>query len=91
LNPSQILSGAFKVRGNDQYDALGKVARWYYSTEDSFPIVTKEGNKVPDSQGAMPIMKMLNEFPTNINYNYYINKAKEIASKLVKTNLLINS
>lgn len=70
-----------QVKGGAAFrgDYLGKTVRWYYS-KDSFDTIqyTSNGNKVPDSQGALPVMDMPDEFPNDINYNYYIDKCKNI-------------
>lgn len=62
---------------------LGKTIRWYYSTNCKGEInYCKNGNKVPNSDGAMPMMEMLTELPADLDYNYYINRANEILKDL---------
>lgn len=62
---------------------LGKTVRWYYSTKMSGVIEYKlSGNKVPNSDGAMPCMELPESWPSDINYDYYINRAKEMLSDL---------
>jgi hypothetical protein len=69
-----VKGGAVK---SDKY--LGKTIRWYYSTNCKGEITYKlSGNKVPNSDGAMPLMELPDNLPTDINYDYYINKAKEM-------------
>lgn len=58
---------------------LGKVIRWYYSTEIVGTINTvAANNKIPDSEGARPCMDLPDSFPTDIDYQWYINKCTEI-------------
>jgi len=55
---------------------LGKVARWYYSTQAPGPIVyASNGNTVSLSYGARPCMTLPDAFPTDIDYDWYIEKA----------------
>ncbi|AGH31453.1 DNA polymerase [Loktanella phage pCB2051-A] len=62
---------------------LGKAVRWYYSTSrDSCMFYKKPNgsgnhNKVPMSEGAWPMMTMPDEFPTDIDYQYYFNQCIE--------------
>lgn len=62
------------VRGGGIYGDmyLGKVVRWYYST-DSNNIITyrTSGNKVPRTDGCYPIMDLPKEFPADMNYEWY--------------------
>lgn len=61
----------------DQY--LGKCVRWYKKEGATMPIVYRtSGNKVPLSDGAQPVMQLPLDFPNDIDYNYYINEAKEM-------------
>jgi len=58
---------------------LGKVIRWYYGTRSPGPIVyASNGNLVGGSYGATPCMTLPDEFPDDIDYDWYINKAKSI-------------
>lgn len=58
---------------------LGKVVRWYYSTEAVGTINTvAANNKIPDSDGAMPVMDMPEEWPKDVDYRWYINRTIEI-------------
>lgn len=58
---------------------LGKVIRWYYSTEVVGTINTvAANNKIPDSDGAMPVMDMPEEWPKDVDYRWYINRTIEI-------------
>lgn len=58
---------------------LGKVIRWYYSTEEKGTINYKtNNNKVPSSDGARPLMTLPKEFPTDVDYNWYVDKCKKM-------------
>ncbi len=58
---------------------LGKVVRWYYSTQAPGPIVyASNGNTVSLSYGARPCMILPDEFPDDIDYAWYLAKCKNI-------------
>ncbi|MGI4260822.1 hypothetical protein ACR2VJ_27395, partial [Klebsiella pneumoniae] len=55
---------------------LGKVVRWYYGTNSPGHIEYKnDGSTVGMSYGAKPCMVMPDEFPDDIDYQWYIDKA----------------
>ena len=69
---------ARNVKGGGEYDGqyLGKVVRWYYSHNSKCPITYKSnGNKVPKTDGAEPLMDLPNEIPYDLNYDWYIDEA----------------
>ena len=56
---------------------LGKVVRWYYSTQAPGPIVyASNGNTVSLSYGARPCMNLPEQFPDDIDYAWYTSKAE---------------
>ena len=58
---------------------LGKVVRWVYTKNSKGTInYVSSGNKVPKSDGAKPLMDLPNEFPSDINYQWYIDKTISI-------------
>lgn len=58
---------------------LGKVVRWYYGTHSPGPIVyATNGNTVSLSYGAKPCMTLPDEFPTDIDYEWYLTKCESI-------------
>lgn len=59
------------VKGGGQWNGehLGKVVRWYYSTQGAPITYISNGNKVADSTSARPIMKLTT--PTDIDYGVY--------------------
>jgi len=62
---------------------LGKVLRWYYAVGETDCIRTVAHNsKVADSDGARPCLDMPDEFPTDINYQWYFDKAKSILEEI---------
>jgi len=61
-----------------QPEYLGKVVRWYYSTNAPGPIVRPNGNLVPDSLNAKPCMTLPDEFPDDIDYEWYYQKCLKI-------------
>jgi hypothetical protein len=62
-----------KGGGCKDEEYLGKVVRFYYSTETNSPIVyAKSGNKVPDSEGAKPLMELTEEFPKDVDLEHYV-------------------
>jgi hypothetical protein len=62
---------------------LGKIVRWYYSTEMKGTIdYAKSGNKVPLSDGARPLMQLPVEFPSDVNLQHYKQIAYDILSDI---------
>lgn len=60
-------------------DYLGKSIRWYYAKELGGEVVyATSGNRVPKSDNAMPILDLPDQFPTNVDYDWYIAEAKGI-------------
>ena len=58
---------------------LGKVVRWYYSTQAPGPIVYAKRNAIVSlSYGAKPCMTLPDQFPADIDYGWYLNKCLTI-------------
>ena len=58
---------------------VGKVVRWYYGKDEMDAIHYKtSGNKVPKSEGAVPLMNLPDEFPVDLDYKWYVAEAKRI-------------
>lgn len=73
-----VKGGAHK---NGEY--LGKTARWYYGQDERGTInYVTNGNLVGESEGAVPIMDLPKEFPKDIDYNAYIEKANAMLYKI---------
>lgn len=63
--------------GNTDY--IGKTVRWYYAKGVTGEIVyAKNGNKVPRSDGAMPIMVFDGKFPDDVDFDWYVEEARSI-------------
>lgn len=78
VNVRAVAGGAVK---GEQY--LGKAIRWYYATGETGSInYKKNGNKVPRSDGAKPVMNLPDTFPDDIDHDWYISEAKSIMSDL---------
>lgn len=58
---------------------LGKSIRWYYAAGEEGEIVyAKNGNKVPRSEGAKPLMDLPALFPQDIDYEWYEREAERM-------------
>ena len=73
-----------KVEGGavfkDKY--LGKVVRWYYSKEGDKITYKKNGNKVAESDGAIPLMVLDDKKRDDIDFQKYIDKAYKMLKNL---------
>lgn len=55
-----------------EHEYLGKSIRWYYATGQQGEIVyASNGNKVPRSDGACPLMTLPKEFPVDVDFEWY--------------------
>lgn len=60
-------------------EPVGKVVRWYYATNCPGPLVVRERNaRVADSDNARPCMRLPSELPQDIDYDYYIERARKM-------------
>lgn len=67
--------------GRTQY--LGVTIRWYYATGAQGEIIyATNGNKVPRSDGAKPMMDMPTTFPTDVNFEWYEAEANKILKEI---------
>jgi len=77
-----------KVTGGASWDGvnLGKTVRFYSSTEsffvDPFIHYNLNGNKVPKSGGCRPIMHMSGGMPGDINFESYVEDARELLKEV---------
>lgn len=81
-------SGGVELAARDAYAAtfppqrqeyLGKVARWYYGTNSPGPIMYAARNAtVANSWGATPCMTLPDTLPADIDYMWYVAKARAI-------------
>jgi hypothetical protein len=73
-----VKGGAFK----EGYE-LGKAIRWYYALGVTGTITyASNGNDVPRTEGAKPLMELPCEFPKDVDYVWYINEANAILMDL---------
>lgn len=67
--------------GETEY--VGKTVRWYYGQDVEGELVyANNGNKVPRSDGAKPCMVLPDAFPTDIDYNWYIDESSKILQQI---------
>ncbi len=64
----------------EQY--LGKAVRFYYSTDGDVITYKKNGNKVPKSDGAKPLMDLTDSLPDDLNHEWYIQEAEKQLQEL---------
>jgi hypothetical protein len=66
------------------YQYLGKSIRWYYSTErrGQEMVYAKNGNRVPRSEGAVECMDLPDQFPRDIDFDWYIEETNSILQDL---------
>jgi hypothetical protein len=58
---------------------LGKAIRWYYAEGEKTAIqYVTNGNTVPRSEGAKPLMDLPERFPPDVDYEWYIKECEEI-------------
>lgn len=79
------LETAYRLHcGEDKFEYIGKVVRWYYavgvtgSLKYKAPNSKGNRNTVPNSEGAKPLMELPDEFPTDVDYDWYLNEANRI-------------
>jgi hypothetical protein len=70
----QVKGGAVK---GDQF--LGKAVRWYYAAGITGTITYKiNGYTVARSEGARPLMELPEQFPADVDFDWYIREAHSI-------------
>lgn len=57
---------------------LGKVVRWYWSTNGQPIRYATNGNKVSNSDGARPVMRMITGHPRDLDYDRYTKEAYRV-------------
>lgn len=73
------------VKGGAEKDGdfLGKAIRWYYATGVTGSINYRtNGNTVPRSEGAKPLMQLPDEFPDDVDYDWYVREARSLLGDL---------
>ena len=74
-----------RVKGGGVKDGkyLGKIVRWYYSTEAQGEIISaSSGNKVAKSDNGKPCMDLPEEFPADVNHQWYIDETYKILEEI---------
>jgi hypothetical protein len=81
---SMTAQEAYQTCFNPQVrEYLGKVIRWYYGVNSPGTIVyAKNGNTVGRSEGAQPCMTLPDEFPSDIDYDWYAANCESILRDL---------
>lgn len=83
-SPHEAYEASFPPR---RPEYLGKVVRWYYGTNSPGPIVyATNGNWVGGSYGATPCMTLPDTLPADIDYAWYIAKARAILNDIGYSN-----
>lgn len=62
---------------------LGKVVRWYWSTDGEPIRYATNGNKVPNSDGARPVTHMITDHPADLDYDRYTREAYKVLKSFV--------
>jgi len=83
VNIRQVKGGAMK-----EGEFLGKAVRWYYAEGEQGGIHYKtNGNLVPKTEGARPLMELPDELPDDIDYTWYAREAygilKDIGARFI--------
>lgn len=81
---TEFISARSVTGGGVQGDKyLGRVVRWYQTTDESLPPLTymKNGNQVPKTIGARACMTLLDKIncPEDLDYNWYLQESVIIA------------
>ena len=64
-------------------DILGKSVRWYHSWLSAIPIRYRTNdNKVPLTDGSVPLMDLSDTVPYDLNKQWYIDEANKLLEKM---------
>lgn len=68
----------------DEFGFLGKSIRWYYSTERRGQeiVYSINGNRVPRSDGAMPCLDLPDQFPRDVDFDFYVGEAESMLADI---------
>jgi len=62
---------------------IGKVIRWYYGADELDCVrYSTNGNKVPRTEGAVPLMELPDKLPNDIDYQWYIDEANAMLKQI---------
>lgn len=70
IGVKQVMGG-----GSKDGEYLGKMVRWYYGEGERGFIQKPNGARVAGTTGAVPCMDLPDEFPDDIDFNWYIREA----------------
>lgn len=95
--PEYDVETAYRMHcGNDKTRYIGKVVRFYIGTTSvgalHYKTTNKTGgrNKVPSSDGAVPLMELPERMPTDVDYAFYIAEANSILADIGVTPRKLN-
>lgn len=86
-----MFANSVQARGGAMKDGeyIGKVIRWYHSTETTTPFYTKkpkkghtQGSIIGSTQGGRPMMNLLSKIPRDLDYEWYIREAEHMLNLL---------
>ena len=86
----EVSGGAMALSwGTKESEDIGKIARWYYAKNCDIVLVCAnkyttngEHQNVADAAGVRPVSILPKDFPEDVDFGYYIKKAKEALEKL---------
>lgn len=87
----RVNGGSAKVWEDGRVEFVGKIARWYHSSEVTGAIVTaKKGHIVATTEGCRPYMRMDGTMPSDIDYDWYIQESYKLLELIGYTDLVEN-
>lgn len=88
LREARYLVDAYKLaieltRLPGETEFVGKTVRWYYGKDVQGELIyAKSGNKVPKSEGAKPCMVLPDNFPDDVDLDWYIAESVKILQQI---------
>lgn len=67
--------GTRKAGGSKDGEYLGKMVRWYYGEGERGFIAKANGARVAGTTGAVPCMDLPDDFPDDIDFDWYVREA----------------
>ena len=81
ISVRKVKGGAVK---NGEY--LGVAIRWYYATDQTGEMMyASSGNKVPRSDGAKALLSLPDQFPEDVDFDWYEQEANDILKDIAYT------
>lgn len=65
---------------------LGRVVRYYWAINGDPIVYANAKRKVSNTDGAKPMMELTGDLPSDLDYQRYINEAKDLAEELAVVN-----